>query len=520
MDPGTRQAFHGAQTPAPCSPPALIPIPADGVSPGIADRQEQPLIDTVIHWFRRDLRLADNSALRSAAATGHVLPVFILDTRHGDAMRTGSASRWWLRHSLLALDRRLGGRLRVAAGDPLDLLPALAQQAGARAVYWNRCYEPWQITRDRQLKAALREQDIEAHSSNGSLLWEPWQVHKDNGDPYRVFTPYYRRGCLGHAPPRHPLPEPDPLPLVAAGDREQCGRTAIETLGLLPDHPWYEKLEAHWAVGEESARQRLDDFLANGLDDYREGRNFPARPNTSRLSAALHFGELSPHQVWHAASEEAFTRGLESELDCFQSELGWREFSYYQLYHNPELPAANLQPKFDQFPWLDRPELRRAWQGGRTGIPLVDAGMRELWQTGYLHNRVRMVVASFLTKNLMQHWQHGERWFRNTLVDADLASNCAGWQWVAGCGLDAAPYFRIFNPATQSRRFDQDGAYIRQYVPELVALPDRHLHAPWEAPARVLEECGVRLGRDYPAPIVDLKQSRAAALEAFKSISG
>ncbi|MEX1196734.1 MAG: deoxyribodipyrimidine photo-lyase [Pseudohongiellaceae bacterium] len=474
----------------------------------------------MIHWFRRDLRLTDNPALQEAATAGRVLPLFILDTRHGELMRTGAASRWWLHHSLLALDRSLDGRLRVVAGDPLVLLPALIRQAGARAVYWNRCYEPWQIARDRQLKATLKEVDIEAHSFNASLLWEPWEVHKDNGEPYRVFTPYYRRGCLGRPAPQRPRPAPDALPSKPPEDGEVCGPEAIRALGLLPDHPWHKQLETHWSIGEAGARQRLDDFLANGLDDYREGRNFPARPNTSRLSAALHFGELSPRQVWHAASEEALTRGLEKELDSFQSELGWREFSYYQLYHNPDLPAANLQAKFDQFPWLDRPEARRAWQQGRTGIPLVDAGMRELWQTGYLHNRVRMVVASFLTKNLMQHWQHGERWFRDTLVDADLASNCAGWQWVAGCGLDAAPYFRIFNPVTQSRRFDPQGDYIRRYVPELAALPDRHLHAPWEAPASVLEECDIRLGQDYPEPMVDLKQSRVAALDAFKSISG
>ncbi len=474
----------------------------------------------MILWFRRDLRLADNPALRQAATLGRVLPVFILDTRHGDGMRTGAASRWWLHHSLLGLDRQLGGQLRVVAGDPLDLLPGLAGETGACAVCWNRCYEPWQIARDRQLKTDLRALDIEVHSHNGSLLWEPWEVHKDDGDPYRVFTPYYRRGCLGRPAPRHPLPAPDTLAVLPPTDGEQCGAAAIEALSLLPGHPWHEKLKPHWPIGEQHSRQQLDAFLAKGLEDYREGRDYPARPNTSRLSAALHFGELSPQQVWHAASEEGLTRGLDKDLAHFHSELAWREFSYYQLYHNPSLPTANLQPKFDQFPWQDRPALRRAWQRGQTGIPMVDAGMRQLWQTGYLHNRVRMVVASFLTKNLMQHWQHGERWFRDTLVDADLASNCASWQWVAGCGLDAAPYFRIFNPVTQGRRFDPDGEYIRHYVPELAKLPDRHLHAPWEAPSALLRECGIRLGRDYPEPIVDLKQSRAAALEAFKSISG
>lgn len=481
---------------------------------------EDRVIDTVIVWFRRDLRLSDNPALRAATQTGQVLPVFLLDTEHGEELRTGAASRWYLHHSLLALDRALGGRLRVAAGDPLDLLPALARQAGAVAVHWNRCYEPWQVARDRTLKARLKEQGLDVHSHNGSLLWEPWQVHKDDGDPYRVFTPYYRKGCLRQPEPAIPEPAPADLRIVAPESAERCGTAAVKALQLLPAIRWDHKLERHWSHGEENAARTLQRFLDDGLGRYRDGRDLPAQPYTSRLSAALHFGELSPRQAWHAAAAEAATRGLERDCDSFHSELGWREFSHYQLWHWPDLPRKNLQSKFDQFPWQDRPAFRRAWQQGRTGIPMVDAGMRELWETGYMHNRVRMITASFLTKNLMQHWRHGEEWFRDTLVDADLANNCAGWQWVAGCGLDAAPYFRIFNPVTQGKRFDREGEYIRRFVPELASLPHRHLHAPWEAPAAVLAEAGIRLGEEYPEPIVDLKESRKAALEAFQSISG
>ncbi len=461
----------------------------------------------VIHWFRQDLRLADNPALLRAAGAGRVLPLFVLDDASAGALRRGAASRWWLHHSLAALDRALDGRLVLLRGNALDLVPALARQAGVAAVHWNRCYEPWRIERDTRIKETLAAQGVAATSSNGSLLWEPWDVRNAAGRPYQVFTPFYRKGCLGAGAPRLPLPRPASLALADKPD----GALPLEALELLPRPRWDLQLAPHWEIGEPASQRRLAAFLAGGLRGYREGRDFPARPHTSRLSPALHFGELSPNQLWYGAR----AAGEGPDLDHFLSELAWREFSYALLYHHPGLPAVNLQPAFDAFPWLDDDALLRAWQLGRTGVPFVDAGMRELWQTGWMHNRVRMVTGSFLVKNLLLDWRHGEAWFRDCLVDADLAANSASWQWVAGCGADAAPYFRVFNPVLQGRRFDPDGAYTRRFVPELAGLPDRWLFTPWEAPPAVLAAAGVEPGSSYPRPVVDLAASRQRALAAY-----
>ncbi len=474
-----------------------------------------------ILWFRQDLRLADNPALTAASHGGPVLPVYILDEGNAGEWALGGASRWWLHHSLLALNKSLGGQLRVLRGDPLTLLSALARSSGAAGVHWNRCYEPWRLRRDKALKDALRAQSLQVESHNGSLLWEPWQVLKQDGTPYQVFTPFYRRGALQGPAPRAIVPVPNALSVhrAAGTDPFPVGEAAIHALGLLPSLSWDAAFYRVWTPGEEGALHRLAHFLAHGLAGYKEGRNFPARPKVSRLSPSLHFGELSPHQVWAQAQHSGIEMGVEDDLDCFQSELGWREFSYTQLFHHPDLMREPLQEKFTRFPWQENAAQLRAWQQGLTGYPLVDAGMRELWQTGYMHNRVRMVVGSFLVKNLMMHWHHGEDWFWDCLVDADLAANSASWQWIAGCGADAAPYFRVFNPVTQSERFDPQGVYIRQYVPELAGLPDKYLHAPFAAPASVLQEAGIVLGRDYPMPIVDLKDSRERALKAFKGLS-
>jgi deoxyribodipyrimidine photo-lyase len=444
-----------------------------------------------------------------------VLPVYILDDIHSGEWAMGSASRWWLHHSLTQLNASLGGRLLVLRGDPLRLLPALVQQSQAGAVYWNRCYEPWRIARDKQLKELLLAQGSAVLSHNGSVLWEPWQVLKSDGTPYQVFTPFYRRGCLAATAPRTPLPAPAALQVRTVPGAGQAG---IDALALLPRIAWDTTMNTTWQVGEKAATARLEEFLSAGLNGYKEGRNFPQRANVSRLSPHLHYGELSPNQVWYEAQRQGLEQGVESDLDCFQSELGWREFSYSLLYHKPALSRLPLQSKFERFPWLDDPALLRAWQRGQTGYPLVDAGMRELWQTGYMHNRVRMVVGSFLVKNLLTHWHRGEEWFWDCLVDADLAANSASWQWIAGCGADAAPYFRVFNPVTQSERFDPQGEYIRRYVPELARLPDKYLHDPAAAPASVLSAGGVTLGRHYPHPVVDLKVSRERALAAFKGL--
>lgn len=435
----------------------------------------------------------------------------------------GGASRWWLHHSLCALSASLDHRLLVLRGDPLTLLPALAADLGADAIYWNRCYEPWRIKRDGELKKTLQGAGHSVQSFNGSLLWEPWQILKKDQTPYRVFTPFYRRGCLSAEPPALPLPPPSQLSLLpsdlAPDHAGRMGLAGIEALTLLPLIAWDTTMRETWRTGETAAQKRLQDFLENGLHGYKEGRNYPERNNVSRLSPHLHFGEISPRQIWHAANGAGIASGAENDLDCFLSEIAWREFSYSLLYHNPDLPQAAIQKRFNAFPWQKNPGLLKAWQQGNTGIPLVDAGMRELWQTGYMHNRVRMVVGSFLVKNLLLHWHDGEAWFWDCLVDADLASNSASWQWIAGCGADAAPYFRVFNPVTQSEKFDAQGRYLRQYLPELGRMPDKYIHAPFSAPAKILSEAGVRLGGNYPEPVVDLKASREAALAAFKTLS-
>jgi deoxyribodipyrimidine photo-lyase len=471
-----------------------------------------------IYWFRQDLRLSDNPALSAAASDSEVLPIYILDDVNAGEYSMGAASRSWLHHSLIALNKQLKGKLKVYKGDPANILLEIAKNYSVDSIYWNRCYEPWQISRDKNIKKLFEEHNIAVNSYNGSLLWEPWEVLKQDQTPYKVFTPYYRKGCLGGRAPREPIAAPSKLLFAdAIPNSDSLNIKDIEDLKLLPEKTWHHKIINSWDIGEEAAHQRLDDFLAQGISDYKEGRNFPYKANVSRLSPHLHFGEISPHFIWHKMQFKNDS-SYSSDIDHFCSELGWREFSYYLLYHFPNLPKQNLNNKFDSFPWAQDLKLLSCWQRGQTGIPIVDAGMRELWQTGYMHNRVRMIVGSFLVKNLLLHWHHGERWFWDCLIDADLASNSASWQWVAGCGTDAAPYFRIFNPVTQGQKFDAAGLYTRKFVPELQLMPEQYLFNPWEAPANILHSAGVELGSNYPKPIVDLKESRNRALEAFASL--
>ena len=470
----------------------------------------------VVVWFRQDLRLADNPALDAAVRQGRpILPIYILDDENPKKWKMGAASRWWLHQSLEKLNESLQGGLLLLRGDARAILPGLIRDVNAKCVYWNRCYEPWRITRDTEIKDKLLRDAIAVKSFNGSLLFEPPNTSKPDGTPYRVFTPFYRRGCLKNGiPPRQPIPAPQDIPLYRVDEGLE-----LHELGLMPNVNWYEEIAAEWSPGEYGAANRLRQFLSSGINHYDEGRNRPDRRYVSRLSPHLHFGEISPNQVWSAVGGTASAEELTADADRFLSEIGWREFSNNLLFHEPTLPGVNLQRKFDRFPWIDDETSLRRWQRGATGYPFVDAGMRELWRTGYMHNRVRMIVGSFLVKNLLLHWQHGAKWFWDTLVDADLANNSASWQWIAGCGADAAPYFRIFNPVTQGKKFDPAGAYVRRFVPELAALPDKFIHNPWEAPTEILGESGVKIGENYPEPIVELKPSRERALVAFKSLS-
>ncbi len=462
-------------------------------------------------WFRQDLRITDNPALKKAADLGKVLPIYILDDMNDAVFNMGEASKVWLYHALQDLNKSLSGHLQCFSGDSKKILLSLCEEYDVAGVHWNRCYEPWRISCDEDIKQSFKESSISVHSYNGSLLWEPWDILKADKTPYRVFTPYFNRGCLQAESPRKPIARAKKIIFC----KDKLNSISIDDLGLLPEIVWYDSIESHWDISEQGAVKGLDKFLENGLSDYKVGRDFPGKQHVSRLSPYLHFGQISPHQVWYAASR----CGSDENMEYFLRELGWREFSYSLLYHFPTLPSENFQTKFNQFPWCDNETLLKAWQMGQTGYPIVDAGMRELWQTGYMHNRVRMIVGSFLVKNLLLHWRHGAAWFWNCLVDADLANNSASWQWVAGCGADAAPYFRIFNPMTQGEKFDPDGEYTRHYVPELKAVPDKYLFKPWLASSELLNNAGVVIGKDYPHPIVDIKESRLKALEVFRSLS-
>jgi len=474
-------------------------------------------MSTAIVWFRHDLRLHDNPALHAAVAEHErIIPLFIHAPEEQAPWPVGAAAQWWLHHSLAALDRALrqvGSRLTLRHGPSLAALRSLITETNAQAVYWNRLYEPALMNRDREIKAALREQGTTAASYNSALLWEPWTVRTAQGQPYRVFTPYWKACC------RQPPEPPQPPVLHGLDNNSWPDSLKLAALELLPKIRWYAGISRQWQPGEAGAQQRLRAFCHTALTDYPQGRNRPDWDGVSRLSPHLHWGELSPRQVWQAVAERCGGSPLaHSPSEVYVRELGWREFAHHVLFYNPETPERSLDQRFEHYPWQDNPDGLAAWQQGRTGIPLVDAGMRQLWHTGWMHNRVRMVVASFLTKNLRTHWLYGARWFWDTLVDADLASNTLGWQWTAGCGVDAAPYFRVFNPVRQAEQYDPEGLYIAEWVPELAALPARWRAQPWAAPAEVLHRAGVVLDQTYPLPLLDLKQSRAAALAGYEQI--
>jgi len=469
---------------------------------------------TTLVWFRQDLRTADNPALSEAAARGMIVPVFVLEPpeHSGETHPMGGASRWWRHHSLAALKVDLPG-LVVLRGSARHVIPEFAAGCDADAVYWNRCYEPHAVERDTDLKKALKEEGLDVRSFKASVLFEPWELETGSGGPYKVYSPFWKAALQRDVPPALPAPE-------AIRIASNPGGETLEDLDLLPRKPnWARGWEDLWKPGAQGATERLAAFLDDGLKGYGELRNRPDLPKVSRLSPHLHCGDISPRQVWHATRKRMDEDGsLRKDGEKFLAELGWREFSYHLLYHFPKLPTENWRDGFNAYPWREADNSLKLWQTGRTGYPIVDAGMRELWQTGYMHNRVRMVAASFLVKHLRLHWRHGEAWFRDTLVDADLANNSASWQWVAGTGADAAPYFRIFNPIAQGEKFDPDGAYIRRWVPELKDLETRYLFAPFDAPEEALKAAGVVLGKTYPGPVVDHKSARRAALEGYEAV--
>ena len=464
----------------------------------------------VIHWFRQDLRLKDNPSLCAAIEAGEVLLIYIWDTKNNE-FPLGAASRWWLHHALIELNKNLQGHLNIYLGDPVEILCNLLEEKNIQGVFWNRCYEPWQIRRDTVIKEKISARGVSVSTFQSGLLWEPWTVSKSDGTPYKVFTPYYFRGCLNASEPRQPFSAPA---LNSIASQTDADAVSLDSLELLSHGKWETQLLTHWQIGEHAAQEKLHLFVDSGLQDYKSCRDFPAIQSTSQLSPYLHFGEISPHQVWHTVRAQ----GDDENTAHFLRELAWREFSYYLLYHFPQLPKQNWQSKFDIFPWENNMALLKAWQLGKTGYPIIDAGMRELWQTGSMHNRVRMLVASFLTKNCLIDWRLGAQWFWDCLVDADLASNSASWQWVAGCGADAGPYFRIFNPVLQSKKFDLQGHYIRNFVPEISALDNRDIHMPAAASPKALLDAKIILGIDYPVPIIDLAETRKIALALYRGM--
>lgn len=472
-----------------------------------------------IVWFRNDLRLDDNPALDWAVRRGEaIIPVFLYANSEEGAWRIGGASKWWLHHSLTSLGHsltKLGSNLIIRATEdsPKSLLE-LVTQTGASAVCWNRRYEPAIVSRDAKIKDELVTCGIAAQSFNGTLLCEPWKGTKADGTPYQVFTPYWKNQVV-----RGFGTQPLPLPSNLITPKSWPDSLPVDALGLTPKVSWDTGFKV-WNPGETGAKERLTKLLSFIVATYDDTRNLPAQAGTSMLSPHLHFGEISSNSVVHAIRQRYPQPTLPIGVETYVKEIVWREFAYHLLFHFPSTPTEPLNPRFSKFPWTDNPLHLTAWQTGMTGYPIIDAGMRELWATGWMHNRVRMIVASFLVKHLLIRWQEGAAWFWDTLVDADLASNTMGWQWSGGCGADAAPYFRIFNPMLQGAKFDPKGEYVKRWCPELKDLDAKFIHSPWDAGVTELSTAGITLGKSYPFPIVSHSESRERAIEAYGMLKG
>lgn len=464
---------------------------------------------TCIVWFTKDLRLSDNTALYSALQADYdVIPLYIYSPEDDRPWEIGAASKWWLHHSLKRLSEILkekGSHLIIRKGPVLKVMGEIIKETTAAAVSWHAGVEPRTRKTGEKLKNFLLEHGLLAFCSFDNFLYMPGTVLNGKNEPYQVFTPFYN-ACLKMPEPRIPRPAPSSLPKVSSSIKS----LKVEDLELLPDLNWAKEFASLWKPGEEGAKERLKHFLSSLVEDYSVQRDFPFMDGTSLMSPHLHFGEISAAQVWHAIEKKVSSKGKP-----YLRQILWREFASHLLYFFPNTDLHPLRNEFENFPWKKNAKLLQSWQKGKTGYPIIDAGMRQLWRLGWMHNRVRMIVGSFLVKDLMIPWQEGEKWFWDTLVDADLANNCFGWQWVGGCGADAAPYFRIFNPITQSEKFDPEGIYIKAFLPELKNLPSEWVHKPWLAPKGVLEKAGVILGKTYPHPIVDHEEARKKALEYF-----
>lgn len=467
---------------------------------------------SVIVWFYKDLRLHDNPALSAATKAGKIIPIYILDEAGAGEFKIGLGSRWWLHHSLQSLSSQLDNGLQVYHGDSEKTLQKLIKKYEVSQVYWNNRYEPWVMQRDVKIKKNLTKLGIEVHTFHANLLWDPEVIVKKDGTAYKVFSAFFKKGCLSAQQSSEVLAKPS-FKLAKISKMNN-----FNFLGLLDKNTQKHSFQKYWQPGELQAVKCLLKFIKHGLRDYKKGRDFPGLEVTSRLSPYLAFGEISPNKIWWDVQDKGYDFATRDNVQFFLKELVWREFAHNVLFYNPHMPEQNLHAKFDKFPWKHNASTLQAWQYGLTGYPIVDAGMRELLATGFMHNRVRMIVASFLIKNLLIDWRKGHAWFWELLVDADLASNSFNWQWVAGSGYDAAPYFRIFNPVLQAKKFDPKGDYVRKWVPELSKLPTKYIFEPYKVDVQYLQGFGVTLGKNYPKPIVDLSISRKQALANFKKL--